>query len=51
MEPGKRKSTDNWILVGRMVFLTLGCLQKSGAAGKESKGEEVLNGRCEPEEK
>ena len=33
-----------------MVFWTLGCLQKSGAAGKECKGEEVLKGRWEPDD-
>ena len=51
LEPGKRKSADHWTLFGRMLFRTLGCLQKSGDAGKECKGEEVLKGRWETDEK
>ena len=33
------------------LILTLGYLQKSGAAWNECKGEEVLKGRQEPDEK
>ena len=38
----RERPLDHWTLFGRMVFKTLGCLQKSKVAGKECKGEEVL---------
>ena len=36
---------DHRTLCQRTAFRNLGCLQKSGAAGKECKGEESLKGR------
>ena len=53
---------DNWSLVRERALTTglclegwysehLGVCMKSGAAGKECKGEEALKGRWEPDEK
>ena len=53
---------DNWSLVRERALTTGLCLEgwysehsgvcrRSGAAGKECKGEEVLKGRLEPDEK
>ena len=50
LESGKRKCCWPLDLLGRMVFWTLGCLQKSRAARKECKGVEVLKDRW-PDEK
>ena len=45
LELGKRKSADHFILRERLIFTTLGCLQKNGAAEKECKGEEDMRGK------
>ena len=45
LELGKRKSADHLTLYKKRVFLTLGCLQKNGAAEKECKGKEALRDR------
>lgn len=40
----QRKSIDHCTLFMMMVFSTSECLQKSRAAGREYKGEEILKG-------
>ena len=47
----REKNPDHWTRCGKRVTRALGCLQKSGAGGKECNGEEGLKGRWGLDEK